>query len=109
MGDIMTSIRDTVHAAHCCLKHGCKYADEDCPVYSGKIDQKYPCEFCREEEKPDYSVKPPDIGWTLPKPPEPPPKRIIKEDINKNFFKGFLWAFLIIILLHIGAAYVLLF
>lgn len=45
----------------------------------------------------------------FPKPPSPPPKRIIKEDININpFLRGFMWAFLIIILMHIGLAYILL-
>jgi len=42
-------------------------------------------------------------------PPEPPPKRIIKPDISKEFLKGMLWAFLIVMLLHIGLAYVLYF
>jgi hypothetical protein len=42
-------------------------------------------------------------------PPNPPPKRIIKEDISKEFFKGMLWALLIVILLHVGLAYILLY
>lgn len=51
---------------------------------------------------------------TTPHPPpplhnNPPPKRIIKEDVSKEFLKGMLWAFLIIILCHIGLAYVLLY
>jgi len=60
---------------------------------------------------PDYSVKPPDIEWVLPpEPPQPPNKRIIKEDIEMDsFLKGFIWAFLIIILVHIGMAYAMLF
>jgi hypothetical protein len=35
-----------VHASHCCIEHGCKYGDEDCPVVSGEIKQKYLCEYC---------------------------------------------------------------
>ncbi len=35
-----------VHAAHCCELHGCKYADENCPVETGKIQQNYLCEIC---------------------------------------------------------------
>ena len=35
-----------VHKTHCCLKHGCKYGDPDCPVILSLIEQKYPCEFC---------------------------------------------------------------
>lgn len=43
-----------VHAAHCCKWHGCKYGDDDCPVYSGEVEQEYLCEDCdwelREEK-----------------------------------------------------------
>lgn len=35
-----------VHATHCCVFHGCKYGDEDCPVVTGKIVQQYECEYC---------------------------------------------------------------
>ena len=35
-----------VHQTHCCVKHGCKYNDEDCPVVSGEIKQDYICESC---------------------------------------------------------------
>lgn len=49
-----------------------------------------------------------DATTPHPPPPQPPPKRIIKEDISKEFFKGMVWAFLIIILIHVGLAYVLL-
>lgn len=38
------------HQSHCCLKHGCKYGDEDCPVVFELIKQDYPCEFCGDEE-----------------------------------------------------------
>ena len=34
------------HATHCCITHGCKYGDEDCPVVNGKVAQVYPCEDC---------------------------------------------------------------
>ena len=37
-----------VHATHCCLLHGCKYAYTDCPVLKGKIKQLYLCESCTE-------------------------------------------------------------
>lgn len=37
-----------VHATHCCKEHGCKYGDEDCPVYLGIIKQEYPCEYCED-------------------------------------------------------------
>lgn len=35
-----------VHETHCCLKHGCKYGDGDCPVVLGQIKQMYRCEDC---------------------------------------------------------------
>lgn len=37
---------DGVHATHCCVEHGCKYCDEDCPVVTRQIKQEYPCEDC---------------------------------------------------------------
>lgn len=35
-----------VHIAHCCVMHGCKYGDEDCPVETEQARQKYLCESC---------------------------------------------------------------
>lgn len=35
-----------VHISHCCLMHGCKYGDEDCPVVTGEAVQEYTCESC---------------------------------------------------------------
>lgn len=37
-----------VHTEHCCIQHGCKYGDNDCPVYSNRtqVIQSYPCESC---------------------------------------------------------------
>jgi len=39
-----------VHTEHCCLKHGCKYGDDDCPVELGIKKQSYPCEWCNEDQ-----------------------------------------------------------
>jgi hypothetical protein len=39
-----------VHINHCCEKHGCKYGDIDCPVTLNLVTQKYPCEFCGDED-----------------------------------------------------------
>ena len=33
-----------VHIRHCCLKHGCKYSDPECPVELGLAKQDYGCE-----------------------------------------------------------------
>jgi hypothetical protein len=38
-----------VHTEHCCLKHGCKYGDTDCPVELGIKRQSFACEWCYEE------------------------------------------------------------
>jgi len=85
-----------VHAAHCCSKHGCKYGDDNCPVCDGTIEQKYPCIDCYDDN-----------------PLEPPLERDVIGGVvvnsNKEFLKGMISAFLIIILLHIGWSYVLLF
>jgi len=42
----MDKSRYGVHRTHCCVKHGCKYNDKDCPVVSGEIKQDYLCESC---------------------------------------------------------------
>lgn len=44
-----------VHETHCCVHHGCKYGNEDCPVFSGEIIQKYGCEDCPQYFKPGFS------------------------------------------------------
>lgn len=35
-----------VHRTHCCIMHGCKYGDEDCPVLIGVVLQDHLCEDC---------------------------------------------------------------
>jgi len=35
-----------VHETHCCIIHGCKYGDSDCPVSLGEAPQVFPCEDC---------------------------------------------------------------
>lgn len=35
-----------VHTTHCCVLHGCKYCDEDCPVANGLQEQEYSCDDC---------------------------------------------------------------
>lgn len=36
------------HITHCCINHGCKYAQYDCPVFNGRLKQESPCELCDE-------------------------------------------------------------
>lgn len=38
-----------VHKAHCCVKHGCKYGEPDCPVVNQIVEQSYTCEECNNE------------------------------------------------------------
>jgi hypothetical protein len=40
-----------VHKTHCCLSHGCKYGDENCPVELGHVVQDYECESCSYERE----------------------------------------------------------
>jgi len=42
----MDKSRYGVHRTHCCVLHGCKYGDKDCPVVNGEIKQDYTCELC---------------------------------------------------------------
>ncbi len=42
-----------VHETHCCIVHGCKYGNRNCPVVLGEIKQEYICEECDVAE-----------GWT---------------------------------------------
>ena len=35
-----------MHLEYCCLEHGCRYGDEECPVGSGIIKQTHPCDEC---------------------------------------------------------------
>jgi hypothetical protein len=42
----MTENEIGVHRSHCCILHGCKYGDENCPVKNRVVIQTYPCEEC---------------------------------------------------------------
>ena len=52
-----------VHRTHCCIAHGCKYGDDDCPVVIGEILQDYLCEFCNDtffnqfHDIPEYTME----------------------------------------------------
>ena len=39
-----------VHTEHCCVHHGCKYRDANCPVELGIKIQSYPCEDCDRDQ-----------------------------------------------------------
>ncbi|MGD9678132.1 MAG: hypothetical protein AB7V16_07180 [Vulcanibacillus sp.] len=40
-----------VHASHCCVLHGCKYGDSECPVVLKLVQQLYECETCYNIEQ----------------------------------------------------------
>ena len=42
----MKADRIGVHRTHCCILHGCKYGDSDCPVVNAQVKQDYTCEDC---------------------------------------------------------------
>lgn len=44
------------HITHCCMRHLCKYGDEDCPVATGSHEQEGPCELCCGES--EYKMNP---------------------------------------------------
>lgn len=35
--------------SHCCVRHGCKYGHDNCPVSKGRVTQDHPCERCTYE------------------------------------------------------------
>jgi hypothetical protein len=37
-----------IHSIHCCLRHGCRYDDENCTVLNGLYPTKH-CEYCEME------------------------------------------------------------
>ena len=45
-----------VHERHCCIFHGCKYGDEDCPVALAGTKQDNVCELCSGWEAEDNSI-----------------------------------------------------
>lgn len=42
--------RRGTHITHCCVLHGCKYGDSDCPVATEDAVQEYACEWCPTED-----------------------------------------------------------
>lgn len=44
--DMFITNKKCVHTEHCCVHHGCKYGDEDCPVTNKQKFQSYECESC---------------------------------------------------------------
>jgi len=57
-GETAPDTREGVHRTHCCIKHGCKYGDDDhCPVATGRIEQDGACHNCGEESEGHYGER----------------------------------------------------
>lgn len=51
------------HQTHCCVIHGCKYNDDNCPIERGIIRQEYLCEDCCDNWLPDKEII--KVKWKL--------------------------------------------
>lgn len=69
------------HQSHCCMKHGCKYDCEDCPIVLKQVKQDYPCYRCSFLDDMGY-INPPQ-QWKLPD----------EWDLMPNNSKYFFWSF----------------
>lgn len=38
-----------VHESHCCVLHGCKFSNDDCPVEARQTTQDTICEDCEDD------------------------------------------------------------
>lgn len=38
-----------VHKSHCCVLHGCKYREDNCPVEYKEVTQDYLCDECWDD------------------------------------------------------------
>lgn len=82
----MDAIEIKVHESHCCLGHGCKYANVDCPVALGRIDQMYPCERCGhwDDLKDEY-------GDGVPVHSDPEYIEYFESEVRPAYEKEFAW------------------
>ncbi len=39
-------INEVNHIKGCCIDHGCKYNNDNCPVVLGEVDQLHSCPEC---------------------------------------------------------------
>lgn len=61
-------MKKDVHTEHCCVLHGCKYGDEDCPVVTKIKPQSYRCERC-DDDGIEVDEVPIVVDETKPLPP----------------------------------------
>ena len=52
--------------SHCCVRHGCKYSYDDCPVVTRKVRQDHACEVCDSDAE-EYACALIDAsnGWLV--------------------------------------------
>ena len=72
-----------VHTEHCCLQHGCKYGDYDCPVTSGIKIQSFDCEDCVEDKKDPMYIRITEQDATIAKLREAI-QACVDDDFNSN-------------------------
>jgi len=83
------NIEDEIHRNHCCVIHGCKYNDKQCPVANGQVKQKYICQDCNELEaiEPDVArvdiFVPDDNLMDISEPPAKP----VEPNVTKEFME----------------------
>jgi hypothetical protein len=51
--------RHGIHYEHCCIEHGCKYGDNNCPIWVGKQRQARPCQDCSTTDIFSHPIIPP--------------------------------------------------
>ncbi len=47
---------ECTHTEHCCVYHGCKYGDEDCPVATKVSIQSFRCESCDDYHYDEFDL-----------------------------------------------------
>lgn len=45
------------HVTHCCLRHGCKYREDECPVVTKEREQEVACEYCTSSATLEARIK----------------------------------------------------
>jgi hypothetical protein len=45
------------HVTHCCLRHGCKYSEAECPVETKTHEQEFACPYCTSSATLEARIK----------------------------------------------------
>jgi hypothetical protein len=59
-----------VHTEHCCVRHGCRYGDENCSIVRKQKKQSYDCEICDSvgQEREEWIERLISEGYTVIRP-----------------------------------------